>query len=95
MDRVSASLDLISDILKGYPTAKFSVEGHTDSDGSDAYNQKLSDERANVVKQALIQRGVNGDNLEAVGFGETAPVATNATAKGKAENRRTEVKVKK
>jgi outer membrane protein OmpA-like peptidoglycan-associated protein len=95
VDRVSASLDLISDILKGYPTAKFSVEGHTDSDGSDAYNQKLSEERANVVKKALVERGVNDDDIEAIGFGETAPIATNKTAKGKAENRRTEVKLKK
>jgi outer membrane protein OmpA-like peptidoglycan-associated protein len=89
------SLDVIADIIKGSPNAKFNVEGHTDSDGSDAYNQKLSEERANVVKKALIQRGVKGDNLEAVGFGETAPIATNKTAKGKAENRRTEVKLKK
>ncbi len=95
LDLGRTSLDVIAELIKGSPNTKFIVEGHTDSDGSNAYNQKLSDERANVVKQALIQRGVNGDNLEAVGFGETAPVATNATAKGKAENRRTEVKVKK
>ena len=95
VDKVSASLDQMATILKGYPTAKFSVEGHTDSDGSDESNQKLSEDRANVVKNALIERGVSGDSLEAVGFGETTPVATNATAKGKAENRRTEVKLKK
>ena len=89
------SLDVIADLIKGLPNAKFNVEGHTDSDGSDAYNQKLSEERANVVKMALIQRGVNGDNLNAVGFGESAPIATNKTAKGKAENRRTEVKLQK
>jgi outer membrane protein OmpA-like peptidoglycan-associated protein len=89
------SLDVIADIIKGLPNTKFNVEGHTDSDGSDAFNQKLSEERANVVKKALIQRGVKGDDLEAVGFGETAPIATNKTAKGKAENRRTEVKLKK
>ena len=95
VDKVSASLDQMATILKGYPTAKFSVEGHTDSDGSDESNQKLSEDRANVVKNALIERGVSGDSLEAVGFGETSPIATNATAKGKAENRRTEVKLKK
>jgi OOP family OmpA-OmpF porin len=95
LDIGRTSLDVISDLIKGSPNAKFSVEGHTDSDGSDAYNQKLSEARANVVKQALIQRGVNGDDLEAIGFGETAPIATNKTAKGKAENRRTEVKLKK
>ena len=95
LDLGRTSLDVIADLIKGSPNTKFIVEGHTDSDGSDAYNQKLSEERANVVKQALIQRGVNGDNLEAIGLGETAPIATNKTAKGKAENRRTEVKLKK
>jgi outer membrane protein OmpA-like peptidoglycan-associated protein len=95
LDLGRTSLDVIAELIKGSPNTKFIVEGHTDSDGSDAYNQKLSEERANVVKQALIQRGVNGDNLEAIGFGETAPVASNKTAKGKAENRRTEVKLKK
>jgi len=95
LDLGRTSLDVIADLIKGSQNTKFSVEGHTDSDGSDAYNQKLSEERANVVKKALIQRGVNGDNLEAIGFGETAPIATNKTAKGKAENRRTEVRLKK
>ena len=47
------------------------------------------------VKKALVERGVNDDDIEAIGFGETAPIATNKTAKGKAENRRTEVKLKK
>jgi outer membrane protein OmpA-like peptidoglycan-associated protein len=85
----------MSDILKNYPNAKFSIEGHTDSDGSDAFNQKLSEARASVVKNALIERGIKESNLNAVGFGESAPVATNKTAKGKAENRRTEVKLQK
>jgi len=94
-DYVAESLDLISNILKRHPNSKFTIEGQTDSDGSDEYNQKLSEERANVVRNALIKRGVNADSLEAIGLGEKVPVATNATAKGKAENRRTEVKVKK
>ena len=92
---VPARLDAMSEILKNYPNAKFSIEGHTDSDGSDAFNQKLSEARANVVKNALIERGINASNINAVGFGETAPVASNKTAKGKAENRRTEVKLQK
>jgi outer membrane protein OmpA-like peptidoglycan-associated protein len=85
----------MANILKNYPNAKFSIEGHTDSDGSDAYNQKLSEDRANVVKNALVERGISADNLIAVGFGETKPVATNKTAKGKAQNRRTEVLLQK
>lgn len=92
---VPARLDAMASILKNYPNAKFSIEGHTDSDGSDAFNQKLSEARANVVKNALIERGINPSNINAVGFGETSPVASNKTAKGKAENRRTEVKLQK
>jgi outer membrane protein OmpA-like peptidoglycan-associated protein len=92
---VPARLDAMANILKNYPNAKFSIEGHTDSDGSDAYNQKLSEARANVVKNALTERGISADNLNAVGFGESSPVATNKTAKGKAQNRRTEVLLQK
>jgi outer membrane protein OmpA-like peptidoglycan-associated protein len=87
-----SSLDAMREILKNYPNAKFSIEGHTDSDGSDAYNQKLSEDRANAVRNALIEKGVNANNLTAVGFGESKPIATNKTKAGKAQNRRTEVR---
>jgi OmpA-OmpF porin, OOP family len=87
-----ASLDAIKEILKNYPNAKFSIEGHTDSDGSDKLNQKLSEDRANAVRNVLIEKGVNAENLTAVGFGESKPIASNKTAAGKAENRRTEVR---
>jgi OmpA-OmpF porin, OOP family len=87
-----ASLDAIKEILKNYPNAKFSIEGHTDSDGSDKLNQKLSEDRANAVRNVLIEKGVNADNLTAVGFGESKPEASNKTAAGKAQNRRTEVR---
>ena len=87
-----ARLDAIKEILKNYPNAKFSIEGHTDSDGSDKLNQKLSEERATAVMNALIERGVNVDNLVSKGFGESQPVATNKTAAGKAQNRRTEIR---
>ena len=86
------SLDAMREILRNYPNAKFSIEGHTDSDGSNAFNQKLSEDRANAVRNALIEKGVKADNLTAVGFGESKPIATNKTAAGKAQNRRTEVK---
>ena len=75
-----------------YPNTKFSIEGHSDTDGSNAFNQKLSDDRANAVRNALIEKGVKPENLIAVGFGETKPIATNKTKAGKAQNRRTEVK---
>ncbi|HSN48503.1 MAG TPA: OmpA family protein, partial [Flavobacterium sp.] len=87
-----ASLDAMREILRNYPNAKFSIEGHTDSDGSNAFNQKLSEDRANAVRNALLERGVNGNNLTAVGFGETKPIATNKTKSGKSQNRRTEVR---
>jgi outer membrane protein OmpA-like peptidoglycan-associated protein len=93
--KVSANLDKMATILKSYPAAQFSVEGHTDSDGTDESNQILSEERAAVVKSALIERGVNAESLLTIGFGETTPIAPNTNAKGKAENRRTEVKLKK
>ena len=92
---VPVKIESISTLLKQYPTAKFSIEGHTDSDGSDAFNQKLSQERADVVKNALIERGMKAENLNAVGYGESKPVATNKTAAGKAKNRRTEVVLQK
>jgi OmpA-OmpF porin, OOP family len=91
-DGTPARLDAIKEIIKNYPNAIFSVEGHTDSDGSNEYNQKLSEDRANAVKDALVTRGIKADNLSTVGFGETKPVASNKTKAGKAINRRTEVK---
>jgi OOP family OmpA-OmpF porin len=87
-----ARLEAIKEILKNYPNAKFSIEGHTDSTGSAKVNQKLSEDRANAVMNALIERGVNPENLVAKGFGSTVPVASNKTAAGKAQNRRTEIK---
>ncbi|MCP2028105.1 outer membrane protein OmpA-like peptidoglycan-associated protein [Flavobacterium sp. HSC-32F16] len=87
-----ARLDAIKEILKNYPNAKFSIEGHTDSTGSAKVNDKLSQDRANAVLNALVERGVSADNLEAKGFGSSQPVASNKTAAGKAQNRRTEIK---
>ena len=92
---VPVKIESISTLLKQYPTAKFSIEGHTDSDGSDASNQKLSQERADVVRNALIERGIKAANLTAVGYGESKPIASNKTAAGKAKNRRTEVVLQK
>ena len=87
-----ASLDAIKEILKNYPNAKWSIEGHTDSTGSDKLNQKLSEDRANAIKAVLIENGIKAENLSSVGYGETKPVASNKTKEGRAENRRTEVK---
>jgi outer membrane protein OmpA-like peptidoglycan-associated protein len=87
-----ARLDAMKEILKNYPTAKFSIEGHTDSTGSVKINNKLSQDRADAVRNALIERGINPDNLTSKGFGSTQPVSSNKTVKGRADNRRTEVR---
>jgi outer membrane protein OmpA-like peptidoglycan-associated protein len=81
-------------IFKEYPRANFSLEGHTDSDGSKSMNQALSDRRANAVRDYLIANGIAADRLTATGFGESNPIANNRTRAGKKENRRVEVKLK-
>jgi outer membrane protein OmpA-like peptidoglycan-associated protein len=82
-------------IFKEYPNADFSIEGHTDSDGSNALNQTLSENRAAAIRNFLVENGIAADRLTSTGFGETKPIATNKTAAGKAQNRRVEVKLVK
>ncbi len=86
--------DIIS-ILKEYPTAKFTVEGHTDSAGGAKLNQRLSDSRANAVKTFLTENGIDQFRLSAVGYGEDRPIATNKTRAGRAKNRRVEINLVK
>jgi outer membrane protein OmpA-like peptidoglycan-associated protein len=83
-------LNKIANLLKKHSDINFSVEGHTDSDGEDASNQKLSEARANSVKIALVELGVDSSRLETKGFGESKPVSENTTPEGKANNRRVE-----
>jgi OOP family OmpA-OmpF porin len=83
----------MNNIFKEYPQARFSIEGHTDSDGSNALNQTLSENRAAAVRNYLIENGIAADRLMSTGYGETKPIASNKTAKGKAQNRRVEVKL--
>ncbi|MFV8374842.1 OmpA family protein [Flavobacterium sp. LB1P62] len=84
-------LQSITSILKEYPYSRFMIEGHCDSDGSNELNQTLSENRAAAVKNYLIENGIAADRLRSTGFGETKPIATNKTAKGKAMNRRVEI----
>jgi outer membrane protein OmpA-like peptidoglycan-associated protein len=88
-------LDKIATRLKGEaPNAQLTVTGHTDSVGSDTYNQKLSDRRAHSVVEYLIQEGVPRSSFVSVtGAGESQPVADNKTADGRSMNRRTEIKI--
>jgi outer membrane protein OmpA-like peptidoglycan-associated protein len=85
----------MTEILKEYPNSRFSIEGHTDSDGSDELNQKLSEDRADAVKVYLEANGISSGRLSTKGFGESMPIDTNKTKAGKANNRRTEVKLVK
>jgi len=87
-------LDEAVDTLKRYPNVRVEVDGHTDSVGTDAYNQKLSERRAKGVYDYLIAHGVEASRLDGPkGFGESAPIDTNDTAEGRQRNRRTELKV--
>ncbi len=89
----TANVDAFAAFLKDSPAYKASIVGHTDSTASDAYNQKLSEKRADMVKSMLIKDGVEADRLAASGKGESAPVASNKTKEGRAENRRIEVEL--
>ncbi len=93
-ESTAVMVDIIT-ILAEYPTAKFTVEGHTDSVGSASLNQKLSDSRANSVRDFLIARGIGADRLTAIGYGEDKPIATNKTRSGRAQNRRVEINLVK
>ncbi|MEM9140473.1 MAG: OmpA family protein [Pseudomonadota bacterium] len=87
------ALNDVAQTFNKYPESYIDVIGHTDSDGSDAYNQDLSQKRANSVSNYLSGRGVNQARMVAYGQGETAPIADNATAAGKAANRRVELRI--
>ncbi len=83
----------ISGILLAYPTLHLSVEGHTDSIGTDEYNQTLSEKRADAVRDYLTSNGIPMANVQAVGMGKADPVASNDTAAGRQQNRRVEMVV--
>jgi len=89
-DDSNAKLKELTDLLTSYPNSRVIIEGHASSDGSMAYNQTLSEKRANSVKEALIAMGIDGSRLDTVGYGETRPSADNKTASGRAANRRVE-----
>jgi OOP family OmpA-OmpF porin len=88
-----APLDAVAEDLKKYPRLKVELQGHTDSVGSDAYNLKLSQRRADAVRDYLVSRGVSPSQLVARGYGETRPKASNDTAEGRAKNRRVDMQV--
>jgi outer membrane protein OmpA-like peptidoglycan-associated protein len=85
-------LDELSEILKRYPEANLTIEGHTDDVGKDDYNMTLSQKRTESVKVYLMGKGIFESKLTAIGYGETKPIADNTTTLGKAKNRRVELK---
>ena len=86
-------LDKVVKVMKENPSYNLEINGHTDSQGAAATNLELSQKRSDAVQAYLTKGGVEASRLTAKGFGETMPVADNATAAGKAKNRRVEFKV--
>ena len=87
----AATLDKLAGIFKEYPKSMVLVEGHTDSAGSDEYNMKLSQQRAESVTNYLIAQGIDSGRFTTKWYGESQPVGDNATAEGRAKNRRVEM----
>ena len=83
----------IADILKSYPNIKMQLGGYTDNTGADDYNLKLSQERADTVRQGLIALGAEGNNIDAMGYGSAFPVAPNDTEENRAKNRRIDIRL--
>ena len=83
----------MSDVLKKLDTLNIEIQGHTDSDGSESYNQDLSDRRAASVLNFLVSTGIDSKRLSSKGYGESVPIADNKSEEGKAANRRIEFKI--
>jgi outer membrane protein OmpA-like peptidoglycan-associated protein len=81
----------VSGIVLAYPSLHVAIEGHTDSIGSDDYNQQLSERRAQAVRDYFVQQGINSSAVEARGYGKTEPIASNDTTEGRQQNRRVEL----
>jgi len=85
------TLNALKELLVQYPIVTITVEGHASSDGSTAYNQKLSEQRADALKAHLVSLGVESSRIETIGYGESKPIEDNKTAKGRKQNRRAEI----
>lgn len=88
-----STLSQLASNFRQYPQNRIIVEGHTDSTGSDSYNQQLSERRAASVADYLIEQGVSANSIIVYGFGEARPKASNATAEGRQQNRRVEIHI--
>ena len=83
----------VSGILLAYPNLKIQVEGYTDNIGSDEYNQKLSEQRAQSVRDYFVAQSVSDANITSAGYGKSDPIADNSTSAGRAQNRRVQLVV--
>ncbi len=88
-----ATLDRTIEGLKKNAKAKVEIEGHTSSEGGEEFNQKLSEDRANSVRDYMVRKGISKDRVTAVGYGYSRPKASNDTEEGRRQNRRIEVRV--
>lgn len=86
-------LDSVAIVLAKYERTLLDIDGHTDSTGSEQYNQQLSEARAVAVGQYLNQRGIDARRLRIIGYGETRPIADNSTEIGRQQNRRVEIRI--
>lgn len=86
-------LDELLALMRDRPKVVIEVAGHTDSDGSAEHNLQLSRDRAASVKDFLLEKGISSNRVQSVGYGESKPIVSNATDKGKARNRRTEIRI--
>jgi len=89
-DEAKTSLDKLVTVLNNYPDTDIEIQGHTDSKGTEDYNQSLSERRANTVSGYLVGQGIKDNRLTIKGFGETIPKYSNDTADGRTQNRRVE-----
>lgn len=88
-------LTKVLQVLREYPENAIVIEGHTDTEGTDSYNQELSEQRAMAVKNWLVSSGLDSGRIETIGYGETKPAASNDTDEGRSKNRRVEITIKK
>ena len=88
-----STLQNLADNFRKYPEEQISVEGHADNVGSDEFNQRLSEQRADSVRNYLVDQGVNGTRIVSTGYGETRPKASNDTPEGRQLNRRVEIRI--
>ncbi len=91
--QAKSTINDLATILKAYPDTDLVVEGHTDSQGADDYNQTLSENRAKSVSEYLKSLGISGKRITSIGYGESQPIADNATAEGREQNRRVTFKI--